>query len=67
MISLIRLLERNIVNREDIFMMKIGILILCFAVLSIAGSFKDKRDGQIYKTVKNWQPSMDGAESELCG
>ena len=33
-------------------MMKIGILILCFAVLSTAGSFKDKRDGQIYKTVK---------------
>jgi uncharacterized protein (TIGR02145 family) len=51
-ISLIRLLERKIVNREDIFMMKIGILILCFAVLSTAGSFKDKRDGQIYKTVK---------------
>lgn len=52
MISSIRLLERKIVNREDIFMMKIGILILCFAVLSTAGSFKDKRDGQIYKTVK---------------
>lgn len=33
-------------------MKKFGMLVLCLAIMSIAGSFKDKRDGQIYKTVK---------------
>lgn len=33
-------------------MRKMGILILCIVAMSIAGSFKDKRDGHVYKTVK---------------
>ena len=47
----IDLLGREKVN-NGVLMFRIIIFLLCLAVCVFAGSFKDKRDNQVYKTVK---------------